>query len=535
MASLRVLSWNLRTFGSHETIPSDDLATMADIIVGSQADIICIQELMIGNGIASKIGMPISDTSKAVVQRLCTKLHELDTNAGWQAEVSGVNAGKAPKRKSQRDAYAFFYKASPAKSKRAHAEPPDAIVMVGDPVILRKPGEDNFPGRRPGMLTVNVKAGTDTVLVNLVSYHARTPCDQFSKTNGSGYGINQLATLAEVGGGLWYGTGRQWLYKESKYPLPEVDTLVLGDFNYSMDIKQAPDTYKSLLRNYQTNISTPEFVQYTTYSPKGSEPLRLVSAYDNIFSLCKHGKFMPSLTWKTCGVIDFILERAKTLGPAMCFSPPDPDAAEQWYEVHRTMYKRQHAVTGISDHLPVWAEFTIKGAGSGKGSDQVLPTSGANNNCLFHAIHGVLQGGIYVDANAPAKRNAMTTELQGYKTEEEMPNTPGIRAAILSSMINQFSGQPTESLMLNRLLANDTDPFKTKGFKALYARYVAGIAGGRMLYVHEAELYALMNDFTVVLRYPVGGAYQSMTFNPGQATTYNIFHQALHYSRWQAA
>src|SRR6478609_7254923 len=150
MPVLRILSWNIRTFGTH--VPNaEDLRRIADLIRASQADVVCIQELMIGNGVVGTVGAPISDQSSDIISDLLDALDAADGNAGWWSAVSGVNSGIAD---HQRDAYAFLWKATPAASASAHAQPVDEISDLGDPVILRQAGaHDAFPGRRPGMLT----------------------------------------------------------------------------------------------------------------------------------------------------------------------------------------------------------------------------------------------------------------------------------------------------------------------------------------------------------------------------------------------
>jgi endonuclease/exonuclease/phosphatase family metal-dependent hydrolase len=528
MARLRVLSWNIRTFGTHAPGASV-VRRIAALILESQADIVCIQELMIGNGVVGEVGAPIAQDAFDAVGALYEQLNELDSGGGWWWAVSGVNSGISD---HMRDAYAFLFKETPAKSSYAHADAPDAITDLGDPVILRQPGADYFPGRRPGMFTVNVRAGGTVTMANIVSYHARTPVNRFSKGQGSGYGIDALATLPEVGGGKWLGTGRSWTYRSSVTALPQVDTLVLGDFNYSMDFNGAADTYKNLLVNYEACISTPDHFQYTTYAPDGKQALRLISAYDNIFVLQKHGDFVPALSFEKGGVIDFIKAEAKQLGDAIGFTTAGIGTTAAWYVIHQDLYKKQHAVEGLSDHLPVWADFAIKGTATT--ASQVLSTSGADNNCLFHAMFGALDGGSYVDTTAASRRNALVLQLKQYQANRAFAGSPRIRASILSAMINEFDGNPGALNGLQVLLANIANPFDEAGFSELYTRYISFIANGRMLYVHEAELVAVLDNRTVVLHYVDRGRYADLTLNGGQPSTVHIFHQALHFSRWQA-
>ena len=200
MPRLRVLSWNIRTFGTHP-VTEGDLRNIAQIMAGSQADIVCIQELMTGKGIEGQVGSPISQGSIDLMNALRLVLASADPGADWQVGCSGVNSGKGRTVKKMRDAYAFLMKGSPSRSANAHSDPVAAIQPLSDPVILRQPGNDNFKGRRPGMITVYVVTKSVTP-VNIVSFHAATPCNTYSKGKGAGYSIASLATLPEVGGGM---------------------------------------------------------------------------------------------------------------------------------------------------------------------------------------------------------------------------------------------------------------------------------------------------------------------------------------------
>jgi hypothetical protein len=101
-----------------------------------------------------------------------------DPGAAWRCEVSGADSGSQT---HMRDAYAFLWKQQPVNSNCAHAESPNQIDAMSEAVILRQVPKDNFPGRRPGMLTMNVRAGATVVPLNIVSFHAQTPVNKFSK------------------------------------------------------------------------------------------------------------------------------------------------------------------------------------------------------------------------------------------------------------------------------------------------------------------------------------------------------------------
>jgi endonuclease/exonuclease/phosphatase family metal-dependent hydrolase len=532
MPGLRILSWNIRTLGSHPKT-GDDIYRIANIILDSKADIVCIQELMIGNGVVGAVGADISQGSFDIIKSILEDLAAMDDEALWWGTVSGVNSGVSD---HMRDAYAFLWKQVPGASKDRHANPVDSILALGEPVILRQVPADHFPGRRPGMLSVNIVVGNTTTPLNIISYHAPTPCNKFSKGSGSGYGINALATLPEIGGGMQQSTGHTWSYVDSVTPLPQIDTIVLGDFNYSMDDKHAPFTYKNLFDNYQACVSTPEKPTFTTYSPNPQQALRLVSAYDNIFVLKKHSTFQPSCIFNgRFECIDFIKDEAEQLGEEMQID--DVGAREVWSFVHTDDYGKQHAVHGLSDHLPVWAEFTIGGGSTASTSQRILSTSGAGNNCLLHAIYGVLTNGQYFDGTAQTRRNNLFSSLMQYLKQKAFPSVT-IRNAVLSGMINVFSGDAGVITLLRAFLLNAAvDPFTSvllRRFGELLGEYALGIKGNRMLYVHEAEVLAEIDNITVVLWLVDRGQYRSQTINagPGRAGTVTIFHQGYHFSRF---
>ena len=522
MATLRVLSWNIRTLGSHP-LTTPVLGSIVEIILNSKADIVCIQELQIGRDVVGEVGAPISQSSFDVIERIYSGLNKKVPGANWWWACSGVDSGISD---SMRDAYAFLFKQTPNTSKDdyCHIDAPDKIEDLCEPVILRQPGVDHFPGRRPGMFTVKVTAAKTEIPVNIISYHACTPCNTFSKGNGAGFGINALATLLEIGGGMYKSDGHKSVYS-SLNPLPQIDTIVLGDFNYSMDQNWAKFTYYNLLLNYTACISTLDKAQLTTYSPDSTKTFKLISAYDNIFLLSKHDDFKPALSYKkSSGVIDFIAEEIKNLGPLH-----DLTVEDIWFTLHQDAYGRQYATEGISDHIPVWADFTISGKDTT--ASQIKLTCGSANNCLFHAIFGTSDAnGMYIDADAVAHRQALMTGLRNVLVNS-FPSD-AFRSAVLHSMLEEFNADPDARNSLAWLIANaDQNPFDSIGFPELYTRYIASIDTGRMLYVNEAQILACLFAKTVVLHSIDRGKYYEMTFNPGQPKV-DIYHQALHFSRW---
>ncbi|MBA4045603.1 MAG: hypothetical protein C0471_14460 [Erythrobacter sp.] len=531
MKKLRIVSWNLRTFG--DPIPPDVvLRNIAAIILDNlQADIVCLQEIQAGTDVTTTIDCPVSPAIVGALDSLLAKLRTADPNALWQYELSGVN--NSAKAKTMRDAYAFFWKERPSRSANPHADAPALIGALSSPVILRQPDQDLFPGRRPGMITFEV-TGEDSglpVVFNLISWHAATPCNVIGKAkNGaiSGRALMQLATLTEIGGVIRKDRSGGWGNYEwvEVNELPEIDTIFVGDCNFTMAASQADVVYHNLNTNYQPCVSTFNNIVQTTYSADPSKPFSSSSSYDNIFALRGRIDFNASLTFAgTSGAFDFIAAEARKLGAQTQATYYADEAA--WYVCYIDFYKRQHAYYGVSDHLPVFADFNI-GVGSAQ-NQQIRPTSGANNNCLFHALFGVLFGGVYVDPTASTRR----TSLADWIANAIATNFVAIRQHVLAVMINEFQGVPlwlaaAQNLLSNPLLA----PTFYAYWGAMVASYIQGIRNGRMLWVDEAAMLAIAANMTIRLHFLNDGVYQEIDLNPGHGVT-ELYHFGFHFFRYQ--
>ncbi len=526
------MSWNLRTFGSQE-IRADDYRRIVDIILNSNADVVCIQEVQCGPYCPRELGANIDFSISWLLIMIRMKLAAGDPGAGWDSDVSGVNLAMTG---SMRDAYAFFWKKTPKSSKYAHSDPVNQIEKISSPVILRTPKSRSFPGRRPGMFSINVITAKSVTPVNIVSYHALTPCNKFKASKGAGLGINKLAEFLEIGGEIVL---RQAGYPlKPLNPLPQMDTIVLGDFNYCMTKSLATEVYKNLLTNYQPCINDPseEEQRKTTYSADPSEPFKESSAYDNIFVLKKHDKFTPSLVFNdSTGVIDFIRDEAEKLGQAAGIQYWPTETA--WYVIYKDTYKDQHAKYGLSDHLPVWSDFTVNDGSSSTTSSNILPTSGDNNNCLFHAVFGVLNPftGMYVDGNARQNRTNLADALATYNAGNPFPNL-NVQQAVLRAMYVSYEGYTEVTDKLAELIASDggINPFAQDWFANYYIGYLFGMRIGRMMYVEEVELVAMHWNITINLYGINQGSYDYIQVNPGQGQTVSIFHHGLHFNRYNA-
>ncbi len=353
---IKILSWNLRTYGSTKKT-ADEYRVIVDTILGSAADIVCIQELMHGHDGNRTIGSAISQKSIRRMKRLADELVRQDPNCTWWYSYTGRNAGRSTGDvRHSADAYGFLWKENPDQSAQNHGVNSSTLIdlpagIASNPCILRLPTR-NFPNRRPGLLQLQV-AYTDaagnaqTLPLNVISFHATTPTNQIwnykrirqqggitkvSRSPGAGKSIQLLVDFNEIGGG-------------HLVPVPNDETVVLGDFNFDIDKAAAEptDPYDKLRANYQMRIGAlgpPITGSKTTYSPISIATNRAVSSYDNVFE-----KSPTNLTYVGSGVIDFIEAQ---VGPG-----------QNWNAAHAKYYGRQHG-RGVSDHMPVYAEYDVQ-------------------------------------------------------------------------------------------------------------------------------------------------------------------------------
>lgn len=378
----------------------------------------------------------------------------------------------------------------------------------------------------------NIKIGNFYFPVNVISYHAQTPVNNFSKGKGAGHAINFLAKLDEVGGGMYKSNGFEWIYEESVKPLPTIDTIVLGDFNFSTNVKGAEMAYCNLMKNYTPCISSLDHTVYTTYTPDPTKALGLVSAYDNIFVLKSHEHFTPKLTPnENGGTYDFILHEAEKIGNIAGIFQYGTEAA--WYVVYKTLYATQYGVTGLSDHIPVWREFDI-GNNYELTNDYICKTSSYQNNGLFHAIFGKndVAGavGTYFDAEAAEHRQQVITSLSTYSKDTPFPNL-NYRDAVLRSMASWFADNVDLATILRAVVDEPAiNIFEDDEFLEYYRQYVASIIHGRMMYPEEIEIIAQVFNIKVNLIAVQDDELHEKTFNEDSTNLVNIFHQNMYFN-----
>lgn len=536
--TLKVVSWNLRTFGA-PTVPDSVLDYIADIIVDElNPDVVCLQEIQIGSQAGLYIDNPISPSIITQLDSLLAKLQTRQGLANWQYCISGTNS--SDRAKSMTDAYAFYWKVTP--SQQSHVDAPHAITLLQGPTILRQEGGDHFPGRRPGLITLDVtrEPSEAPVPFNLISWHAAVPCNTWGKTTtlkkgvSSGRAINALATLTDIGGGIQYKSpgSRDDYQFVNAYPLPNIDTLIVGDFNFSMAARDSDFVYKNLTTNYTPCVSTFDNVVLTTYSPDPDKPFVGSSSYDNIFILKPHAGLQPGLSFSgNSGAYNFIAEAARLYDPVQPWTFSQMSNA--WYVCYQNRYKRQYAVKGISDHLPVWADITVEQ--SSLGNSHIKATSGDDHNSMFHALLGAsvlgINGPIYFDADAATHRQQFVDYL---KQTLQLANLGPNRVAILSAMVDAFETWPDEKENVEFLLRNpDFDPTTASKWHEMVETYLQGILGGRMLFVAELAVAAVWQNCSIKLWYTENGFYASGMLNPGQLDEREIYHAGLHFFHYQ--
>ena len=527
MCKLRVLSWNIRTFG---VPPPRDVTVrnLVELMVQSRADIICIQEIQCGHDVGPRIGAEVSAAINTEVGRIYQGLQAADAGAEWRWSLSRVNnSGMSD---SMRDAYGFFWKAHPAGSAHTHDDPLATIIALGDPAILRQEGQDHFPGRRPGMVTFDlISRNGRPATLNVISWHAPTPCNTTSKYGqpSAGRGIIELATLSEIGGDAPRFRDGEWQFEPIR-DLPSVDTIVLGDFNYSMGAPNDRWVYTNLLTNYQPCVSNPDDIRITTYSVDPTKPFSGKSSYDNIFVLRSHPRFEGRVTFDgTAEVRDFIADKARELGEASGIQFFADHAA--WYVIYLEHYKRQYGVAGLSDHLPVCADFRITGGNAD--THRVKPTDGGDYNSLMHATFGKMRDGRHYDRFARSRRD----DLAKWILQIDYPMFQRVRQALLLAMIQVFEDDPTRAGDLQFLYENeDEDAYHDPAYQVAHQDYVETIRSERPLLPPEAELLAFQKMITIVLIRVEDGEYRDYPLNPG-LEVHNVYHIGVHFFYYDAS
>jgi endonuclease/exonuclease/phosphatase family metal-dependent hydrolase len=341
------MSWNLRTYGSVEKT-ADELRVIAETILNSRADIVCIQELMHGTGIGTNIGTAISPVSVQRFDHLFQELVILDAPSNWAGACTGRNAGRSQTHSA--DAYGFLWKRNPgaALSNFRHALPAMTIGLLpalpNNARILILAG---FPNRRPGQLVLTIQGGAAAGVVppplslSLISFHATTPTNLYvgaERVNAPGMRANFRIFPAA-------GTAIRRL---NEFPAvvpaapPVVNTIVLGDFNFDLSSTRNPPNPYDSLTGIGYNMRINNHAVKTTYRPDGAAADRFVSSYDNIFDIGPNLQFVAG----SGNPIDFILQNQ------------DPADMDQLLQAHGRWYGIQHG-GGVSDHLPVVAEYDV--------------------------------------------------------------------------------------------------------------------------------------------------------------------------------
>jgi hypothetical protein len=591
---------------------------MARIILDSRADIVCIQEVQVDADAPNYIGADIGPKSRKSLQLLYACICALGHfEARWLGAVSGVNARKSgatrlsgtdkKKRSSMRDAYAFFWQGNP---KSDNDDGFDEIRMIGDPDILLSEGFSL--ARRPGIATFLLRSGAACFPVNIISWHA--------PTTDTAQAINLLATFPEIGG-----TRYAQDEASAQIPLPEIDTIMLGDFNSNMEDDDARTVYRNLADNYQLGVGDfgtyAALTTYSTRSPVG-DVIRNVSAFDNIFLLKKSFSFNPQLLLVAQGgaVIDFIGDKARTIndsefqvlllspgtdvpgeesddgdsmeegdgagaielgeimdldeddgGGAMDLDDPLHDLEEEAVDEGETserlriVFKRgkknQHAVDGISDHLPVRSDFTWRSGATP--SFSIAPTKSGCDS-LYHAVFGTLDQarGMYVDSRAVANREEFIQKI--YQLKDQFPAAGALRSSLLASVSIHFGNYGRMTVvagsvheLLAKLRANpDLNPFQkddnwekcgwTSRDKSAFTRgfgnYLKILKANSWHYRYDLELLAWVYNIRIVAwvttgqEVAAGKIPNSVTLNESGQGDRNIqvFCTLRQFFRWQS-
>lgn len=568
-----------------------------------------------GLNVGGGVDAPIGDIPQAVVNQITEELRRTDEASNWQSSVSGLNSGRSHSssgKSRMRDGYAFIWKASPSKSKSIlrHEDPVVEISIRDNVTILRQEQPDQFPGRRPGRLTFFVTAGEICVPVNIISWHAPTSVNTWDMSDiSAGNAINKLASLREIGGGMYRGGKGEDNFVPRYTKLPEIDTILLGDFNYRFqdlkgEQKEAHSVYKNLLDNYEACVGGPDQIVKTTYAASYKNMKGVVSDYDKIFLLKDHSgesndpfkaslKFIPS-TPQSINFLSTFYEKIEPIGQGQ--NPPGnvfvdaygviftsggevdlegqqagtgsedaiseanenqlEDEIEQcpalWHQVRSEVYKKQYGCRGVSDHMPVVADFEI--CSGDNIAANACYTSGRDNNCLLHAMLGNLTDGVCADQNAEQNRSDIIEALRNLMA----PNHAGwqtLRQPLLAAMISYFDpayldvnatveertllwnmhnnggGYPDEAQDSSNSSSNKKQKVSQPTFSNILNRYILGISGttNRMLLFEEIALIATIFGRRVVVH---GVGAEPEILNPTGTQEVHIYHKDIHFYRW---
>lgn len=367
MPRLKLMTWNLRTFGSNTT--QNDLDQIAAVINGEGVDVVCIQEIQVGNA-ANRVGAPIDSAIRRQLDALRASLqNQLNQTLGrfysaWKYDVSGANKGLAwglwaGDSNSMRDAYAVFWLKKPADIPGRNNHFNSISLERLDILDLDQNANLRWPGRRPGIavLLLDHASIPNGMNVNIVSLHAAT--NRAAHPNASD-SIRFLPRLSEVGGAFIPQVGvNGW----QVLPPPRTPTIVLGDFNHnpgaSYDglINAGNSSYYSLGLNqgstvYRTAQHNPPPL------PNSIAPVNLTgSLYDNILHQQTYRQGAPHRITPVApsSAVDFI---STSMQASVNLLGGDTDLNRR--AAFASLYKQQHMPTGLSDHLPVVQEFDIQ-------------------------------------------------------------------------------------------------------------------------------------------------------------------------------
>jgi hypothetical protein len=333
---LRFLSWNLKDFGNYDY--SSTMSNIVQTVLTDGADVFAIMEVVANRRVKSaKIGKDlILEGAKVALKQLCKELNRQDKVSKWMYAVSGVNAGN-----KDRDAYAFFWKSTPAGST---TDPlyPTGITLKQGPDILRKDGsgkELKFGNsRRPAACLfelTNAAANPATQQIWVVSFHA---CANFDKETDIKNAIKDCTTACSAIAGttpVIIGSDTNLDYTSNQTFFNTLQS------SSGFDVEVTDGVGSSLLGKVDTS---------------GSQPKVAENAYDNIF-----GKKVKKYTTRPVGVINVIKNMAQekqkkqpTKGKKRPLEADIVDSFNTFITKDLDNSKAKKGKTaGVSDHLPV--------------------------------------------------------------------------------------------------------------------------------------------------------------------------------------
>ncbi|MEM9548017.1 MAG: hypothetical protein AAGA77_18695 [Bacteroidota bacterium] len=370
--NLRVMTWNLRKFGSNK--PTEDAKeAYEETIKKIEPDIILIQEIQMkgpkspGGDVSIETRLPTDVKESVDVLAQITNI-VLTLNEPMYYYLSGANSAEE---RSMTDCYAIFFKKEIMNDDgeiiTLRAIESDKGIQIVDDFVTPYPNDT----RRPGLIDIEIRRGnTLSTTLRLLTVHAA-----YRQSSKSMFlAINGLSQSEKIGGTRWTRNHYYFPYYTVEQKNTEnLTTIFVGDFNSNDQIVLGQITNKYVknisehiysfpCNNYLYCETPPRAGTGTTYKifkidetdPNKISLTENSSRYDKIFFLrdSKNKDLIKIINEKNGKVFDFINYMVK-----LNVDAPDQ---EELGELFKNYYRQQEGKKGLSDHAPYYSDFTIE-------------------------------------------------------------------------------------------------------------------------------------------------------------------------------